>query len=87
MRSVDGFFENLSLMKFSEIFIMKTKNNGLFVHQLKKQLRLVIFVRRPLLGEQKWTTPCLRKFIFSKIFSFSTFQEPKQSIPTEKFIV
>ena len=68
MRSVDGFFENLSLMKFSEIFIMNTTNNGLFVHQLKKQLKLVIFVRKPLLGEQKWTTPCFGKFIIFENF-------------------
>ena len=44
-------------MKFSEILIMNTTNNGLFVYQLKKQLKLVFFVRKPLLGEQRWATP------------------------------
>ena len=66
---------------------MKTTNNGLFVHQLKKELKLVIVVRKPLLGEQRWTTPALENLSFSKIFSFSTFQEPKQSKQTENFIV
>ena len=75
MRSVDGFFENLSLTTFSEIFIMKTTNNGLFIHQLKKQLKLVIFVRKPLLGEQKWTTPLLWKiYHFRKFLVFLHFK-------------
>ena len=70
MRSVDGFFENLSLMKFSKIFVMKTTNNGLFVHQLKKQLKLVIFVRKPHLREQKWTTPLLWKIVNCEKLNF-----------------
>ena len=68
MRSVNGFFENLSLIEFSEIFIMRTTNNGLFVYELKKQLKLVIFVHKPLLGKQKWTTPWFGKFIIFENF-------------------
>ena len=87
MRCVDGFFENLSLMKFFEIFIMKTTNNGRFVHQLKKQLKLVIFVRKPFLGRQKWTTPLLWKiYHFRKFLVFLHFKnqnkpyKPKMSL-------
>ena len=75
MRSVDGFFEDLSLMKFSEIFIMKTTNNGRFPHQLKKELKLVVFLRKPLLGEQSWTTPLLWKiYHFRKFLVFLHFK-------------
>ena len=59
MAKIDDFFENLSLMKFSEIFIMKTTNNGRFTHQLKKQLKLVIAVRTPL----PWNIYHFRKFL------------------------
>ena len=43
-----------------------TTNNGLFVHQL---IKLVIFVRKPLLGEQKWRTPLLCKISHFRKFS------------------
>ena len=56
---------------------MKTTDNGLFVHQLKKQLELVIFVRKPLLGEQRRTTPLPWKiYHFRKCLVFLNFKNP-----------
>ena len=54
---------------------MKTKNNGLFVPQLKKELKPAFFVRKPLLGEQIWTTPVLcRIYHFRKSLVFRHFK-------------
>ena len=77
MAKIPEFSQNLWLMKFSESFIMKITNSGLFVHRLKKQLKLVIFVRKPLLGEQRWTTTLPWKiYHFRKFLLFLHFKNP-----------
>ena len=83
MTSVHGFCEDLC-KKFFEIFNMNSPNNQTFRISTQKINTCHFCAQITFRGGKLDNPHALENLSFWKIFSFSTFQEPKQSIQTEK---